>query len=126
MPSEIKPGDLPNYDVAAKLTFEGITTIVMTNIIAVVPLFGVSGFNLIITSLVRWVLKFAWEPLINFGAFLIIDAQQRAKAQAYSEAIDELERVIKKPDVDLNSEEVKKAHEEFKKKLADLIRLKPS
>lgn len=123
--NEIKPGDLPVFDTATSLAFDAIITAVMTNIVAAVPLFGVSGLNYITKQIVTWVLKFAWMPLQNLAAFFIIDRQQEIKAEAYKEAVKELDQAIKN-NPDLNSEEVKRAHEEFKKKLGELIKIKHS
>lgn len=120
-----QPGELPVFDTATDLAFDAIITTVMINIVAVVPLFKAPGLNYITKKIVVWVLSYAWVPLQNLAAFFIIDAEQAKKARAYTEAVQEL-KVATANNQDLNSEEVKKAHEEFKKKLADLIRTKPS
>ena len=126
MPSEIKPGDLPIFDSITALAFEGIVYLVMSSLVYSVPAFGVPVLNTVIKYFVEIVLKHAWLPLQNFGAGKIIDAEQKKKAEEYIEAKDELRKLTSKPNVDLQSEEVKKAHEEFKKRLGLLIRSKPS
>lgn len=126
MPSETKPGDLPVFDTATMVVYEGILLFVMTYITGYAPFLGLAGINVIVKAFVEWILKIAWVPFTNFSAGLIIDAERRGKAQAYSEIVKELDDKLERNNQNVNSDEVKKAHEEFKKRLAALVRIKPN
>ena len=126
MPSEIKPGDLPVFDTVTELAFEGIVYLVMGSITASVPAFGVPVISTVTKYFVEYILKHAWLPLQNFAAGKIIDAEQKKKAEEYIEAVNDLRTQLANPNVDLQSAEVRKAHEEFKKRLGNLIRSKPN
>ena len=121
--TEPRPGDLPVFDKATELAFDAVLTAAMSNIVAAVPFISITGVHYITTQLVSWVLRYAWVPLQNLAAFFIIDKQQAAKASAYKKEVDELEAVLKTHPID--SEEVRKAHEEFKKRMGNLIRVRP-
>lgn len=119
--NESKPGDLPVFDELEQQGFDFVVATVMMKILAVAPYLTVIKFG--VKKLVEYVLFYAWDPLQNFIAEKIIDRIWKQKATQYQAAVDDLDRVLEKQP-DLNSEEVKKAHEEFKKKLGDLIRIK--
>lgn len=121
--NEIKPGDLPVFDELEQRGFDFVVATVMVKILTVAPYLTYIKYG--VKKLVEYVLMYAWEPFQNFVAEKIIDRIWKQKAAQYQAAVDELDRVLDKHP-DLNSEEVKKAHEEFKKKLGNLIRLKPT
>ena len=119
----LAPGDLPVYDTTTELAFESILATVMTTIVAVAPFLGfplVSSFTKYISAKV---IRIAWGPLVMFGAFQIIDAEAKKKADDYKATVEVLGNVLKNPTS--TPEQIKEAHEDFKKRLALLIRIKP-
>lgn len=118
-----QPGQLPVFDTIQQLGFEAVVTVVMTNLIATAPFFGAPIIRQITYSMVSFIFKLGWEPTQNYFAFKIIDANWNAKTEAFEKINNDLKEKLKHSDI--KSEEVKKAHEEFKTKLGSLIRLKP-
>ena len=119
----LAPGDLPSYDTKTELALKAILATVMTNLVAVVPFLGFPLISSFTSYVAEKTIRIGWGPLVMFGAFQIIDADARAKAEAYQQTVNNLEDVLKNPQA--TESEIKEAHEQFKIRLGNLIRIKP-
>lgn len=86
---------------------------------AALPFLAWPGFNWILSFFVGKVFDLAYDEIERGVVFMIIDAENKAKVDAYLEAAKELEKVLSEKGID--DEETKKASEEFDKRLERLI-----
>jgi ABC-type branched-subunit amino acid transport system permease subunit len=114
------------FDVAVKAA--------VASAITAAPLLGVPVIRTIFTFMVEKIATLVYKELSRFVVFSIIDLKNEADLKSYQEAVSNLEIILETPpahfdygiDGVLKKEaEIEKAKEEYKKRLASLIRFNP-
>lgn len=111
------------YDTVTKTALDAIITAVLTYIFTAVPFLSVPFFKQITSLIVTKILEIAAKEPILWGAFLLIDSNVRYKLREYDEALTLMKEEMNKPIEEINNEALALAHQEWKKKLAALIRV---
>lgn len=103
-----------------KILVESLKQIIMQFLIRFIPALGGGILGMIAGFLVGLLAK-AIALMIKFG---IINARVNSERKNYDEAVEKLKVELEKPEGERNEEEIKKAHEEFKRRLRDLVVIK--
>lgn len=111
----------------AKAALQGALSLaskaVIASAVTALPLLGVPGVNFVFTWLVNWVVGKVSPYLEVWLVDTIIDIEVNAEKRAYEKARDELQAVLKAHV--RNPKELQNASDEFDRRLADLIRVRP-
>jgi len=108
--------------LAKKLLFELLIEKAITKVIASVPFFGLPVINPIFIFAAEKLYSYLYDELEEEGTLLMIGIKTDHQRVKYQEATTELQTSIKEGQSD---EEIKKAREEFKKRLKNLVNLNP-
>lgn len=108
---------------AKKLLYEVVLTAVIKKLVTAVPLLGTSFFMPIVNFIVFKIADRVWEEASLMGAFLFIDFKTASQRANYEHATNELKDVLALPESEQNEEIIKQAKEEYKRRLAALVRL---
>jgi hypothetical protein len=111
----IKTGLRAGVDLATKA--------VIASTVAALPLLGLPVVNFVFTWLVNWVVGKLTPYLETWFVDRAIDIQVNAEKAAYTKAKTELQAVLKQHV--RNPKELQNASDDFDKRLADLIRIRP-
>jgi hypothetical protein len=103
-------------------------------VISVLPILGVPPLKQIFTFIFEKLATVLYTELSRFVAFSIIDFENERDLETYQSAVNSLRIVLNTPaenydhgpdGVNQREIEIEKAKQEYKKRLADLIRFKP-
>lgn len=103
-------------------------------VISVLPILGVPPLKQIFTFIFEKLALVLYAQLSRFVVFSIIDIENQADLETYQSAVNSLRIVLETPaenydhgpdGVNQRELEIEKAKQEYKKRLADLIRFKP-
>jgi len=111
------------YDVITSKALEVIITVVLNYILNAVPFLNLPVFKQLTTLVVTKIIEIAAREPILWGAYLLIDSNMREKLRVYDVALEKFKLELSKPNQDTNNEALKRAHEEWVKQLASLIRM---
>lgn len=111
----IKTGLRAGVDLAVKA--------VIASAVTALPLLGVPGINFVFTWVVNWVANQLLPHIETWFVDRAVDIQVNAEKEAYEKAKTELQAVLKKHV--RNPKELQNASDDFDKRLADLIRIRP-
>lgn len=115
------------FDVAVKAA--------VASAISAAPLLGVPVIRPIFTFMVEQIANLVYKELSRFVVFSIIDLRNEADLKNYQEAVEQLEKILETPadhfdhgedGIHKKELEIEKAKEEYKKRLASLIRFNPN
>jgi len=118
------PGTSPDYDAgekAIKDIFDEAVGAAGNAIVAAVPFLALPVIKFVFKFIFGKVSSFIYGELSKRLAVLVINAKVEAERKAYERAEGELKAMLAKDAVD--PEEEKRVTDEFKKRLADLIRI---
>jgi hypothetical protein len=114
------------FDVAVKAA--------VASAISAAPLLGIPIIRPIFTFIVEKTANLIYKELSRFVVFSIIDLKNETDLKNYQEAVRQLETILDTPaeyfdhgieGVNKKELEIEKAKEEYKKRLASLIRFNP-
>lgn len=103
-------------------------------VISVVPILGVPPLKQIFTYIFEKLAGVLYKQLSRFVVFSIIDFENEADLKAYQSTVESLKLVLNTPPenydhgpdgVNQREIDIEKAKQEYKKRLADLIRFRP-
>lgn len=100
---------------------EQIAKAVISKIIIAVPFLGLPVINQIFTAVFYKVAKMAYDEIEELAVIFKIEFKVEGQKEEYEQATENLRNVLKFPDK--TAEEIKRAKDEYKKKLRDLIML---
>lgn len=115
------------FDVAVKAA--------VASAISAAPLLGVPVIRPIFTFIVERVANLVYTELSRFVVFSIIDLKNETDLKNYQDAVKQLETILETPPehydhgedgIHKKEIEIEKAKEEYKKRLASLIRFNPA
>lgn len=109
--------ELADY-AAKKLIIDVLTEKAIALAIAESPWLGAAFINPVFVFLMQFAGKYLYRVLSLEAAFIIIDKQVGHQVEKYEAEVKELKEAIKQGKSD---EEIKREHEEAKKRLRDLI-----
>lgn len=111
-------------NIASKeILFDVITERVVSKIITLIPFLGWPIINQIVSKSIAKLIILSYETMHEMKVIAEIDFRGETQKKQYEEATDKLERALEEP---INLEEIKRAKDEYKKKLRDLIMLNAS
>lgn len=102
------------------LVFDVALKAIIAQIITKAPFLAWPVINPVFIYAITKVVELAYDEMIRVAGFIVIDFKTEMQRDAYEDARDELREELKKPERDEAA--IAKAKEEFKKRLADLIR----
>lgn len=120
--------------VIKTLIFDVAVKAAVASAISALPILGLPVIRPIFTFIVEKTASLIYKELSRFVVFSIIDIQNETDLKNYQEAVKSLEAVLEIPadhydhgeeGVNKKEIEIEKAKQEYKKRLADLIRFKP-
>lgn len=111
----------PN-DMAKKIIFDLVVKKAIAKVILAVPFLGLPVVNPVFVYVAQKLFTALYNEIEFEGELLMIGIKTDFQDKKYKEATTALGQAIKQGKTD---EELQKAHDEFKKRLHDLISLKP-
>lgn len=110
--------------VIEKIVFETIVKAVIKRIVAALPILGVPVIGPIFSFIVFRLADRIWEEIKIHSAFIYIEMKTDYERDSYDNAVNELKTVLEDERTKEDQEAINEAKEEFKKRLARLVRLK--
>jgi hypothetical protein len=118
-------------EVTRKLIFDLAVKSAIASAIAQFPFLGIVGIRQIFSFIIEKTASLVYEQLSRFVVFSIIDLKNQSDLKAYQEATISLKMAIETPSehydhgehgIIKKEAEIEQAKDEFKKRLANLIR----
>ena len=109
-------------DIAKKIIFDLVVKKAIQRVILAVPFFGLPVVNPVFVYVAQKLFVALYDELEFQGELLLIGLKTEHEKKKYDEAVNEFKTSIEQGKSD---EEINRAHEEFKNRLRDLVRLKP-
>lgn len=106
--------------LAKKLLHDVVIKAVIEQIVTAIPLLGSAFFNPIVTFIITKIATLVYKHAALLGGLFVIDLKEERKQKAYDEATIEFKNVMTR---ESTPEEIQKAKDEYKKRLADLVRI---
>jgi hypothetical protein len=114
--------DVPTaIDIIKQIAIEQATKRAMSKIVALVPFFGLPVVNPVLGYFLAKYATILFEEGALLAQLGYIEVSVNADVRAVNNATDDLKKVLSNPFQ--NQEEIQKAKDEYKKRLADLIRI---
>ena len=98
------------------------TSVVIANVVTTLPIFGLPGFNFVLSWTVNWVVNQIRPYLEIWLVDTVVDFEVNAEIESYEKAKEELKKVLNESVK--NQKEIEKASQEFDRRLSDLIRIR--
>lgn len=111
--------------IVRNILFDVILKVVISRAVAAVPFLGFPVIGPLFGMFAGWLAGMLYEEMAKQVTFAMIDLQVGNQKEEYEKAVEELKVVMDKPKEEQNAEELEKAKEALRKRLADLVVLKP-
>lgn len=111
-------------NIIHSILFDVVLKAVLARIIASVPFLALPIINPIFALILDKVASLFYDEMSKFIEFKVIDLQVGEQKNNYDAAVNNLKEVLSKPEQ--SPEEIQKAKDELKKRLHDLINIKPN
>jgi len=116
------------------IIFEVAVKAAVASAITALPILGVIPLRQIFTFIVEKIANIVYKELSRFVVFSIIDFENEKDLKEYQEAVINLKKILEIPadhydhgeeGINKKEIEIEKAKQEYKKRLASVIRFKP-